>query len=158
MNERAVPERYLEIAMLKVIGWTVACIGLLYGACVLYARNNDPEYVARAAHEPLMERDAEELLALATPEEVEALGLTEQNLQRFIDDYVFRGFSRVEFEGDYVDFAPESHSAGYSLSRKYRVDSTSTMTIYFSVNGQGSIKHLISSLFEGRAALGEDPR
>jgi hypothetical protein len=141
-------------AWLRGILWTVGTAAFLYASYWFSCEYHGHSTVGRDAHEALVDRDGKRLLALVAPEEVKANRLTEENLQNFIDDYVFRGVSGVEL-GDRYHHSPDFPSSTSSLYRNYILGDGRTMDVSFIATRSGSIIYVVGSLFSARAYLGE---
>ena len=138
--------------------WALAIASVLGGCLFLYRiyyfvfEYHGHSTVGRDAHEALLDRDAKALLAMVSPEEVKAGGITAANVQEFIDNYVFGGYKRVTVAEIYApgpDFAaPTSH-----WYRDYRLDDGRIMNIGFYAKREGHVVHLIDNLLRGRLWL-----
>ena len=125
-----------------------AAFALLLGTCFVDCSYQGHSTVGRDAHEALLDRDAKRLLSLVSAEEVRGNGLTEENLRKFIDDYVFRGHDRVTVAEVY-SAGPDFPAAVSYWYRDYRMDDGRVKHIGFHAEKEGHIINLVPLLLAG---------
>jgi hypothetical protein len=133
--------------LLAIVG--VAFVYLAYWFSCEYHGHST---VGNDAHDALIARDAKALLSLVAPEEVKANKLTDDNLQRFIDDYLFRDVGKCVF-GEQYNHGPDFPSSTSYLYRDYQVDDGRTMRVTFDATRSGEVVDLVQGLFGARVTL-----
>ncbi len=130
---------------------------LIFGTCLYFAgKHRSPQEVAEAAHKALVDRDVKTLLSLTSPSEIDALGLTEQNLARFLNDYVLRGIKSIAPSGGPEPLEEDFPSVQFSLNRNYRTSDGRLLSFEFRAgesDGRVFVDGIVWSLFDGRASL-----
>jgi hypothetical protein len=147
-NSVADVDRLTKSRWLGYLLVTIVAFGLILGTQVVDCSYQGHSTVGNYAHEALFERDAKQLLSLVSHEEVEGNMLTETNLRKFIDDYVFRGNDQVTVAEVYPA-GPDFPAAVSYWYRDYRMDGGEIKHIGIHVENKGNIINLIPLLLAG---------
>ena len=114
---------------------------------------SEGERIVEAAHDALLMHDAGALMALTSPTEVQALGLTETVLQKYLDEYILKDFGAMRvLDDDIPENRPDVANVA-TLVRSYASPDGRVARFAFFARERPEgvrLEYLVWSLFVGR--------